>query len=149
MSAGNKRGLAESSFAYHHSVEIKSSRVCGWEINAGNESFLFAPRVQVKMNQMEEKSSKDFVTAGNILEIKSAAVYFLNRVRKEKEAGCVPSRSPELIHLDTDSENIPNPFYTQATADKLPELFAFILWTSTCVCTNMRCFKDMVRTSLA
>lgn len=38
------------------------------------------------MSKMKEKTSKDFVTAGNILEIKSAAVYFLSRVQEEKEA---------------------------------------------------------------
>lgn len=116
-------------------------RVCRWEINTVNEWLQFAPRMKEKRNKMKQKSSKDFVTARRISEIKSAAVSFLNRVQERGSfLNCrAPSRNPELIHLDTESENIPTPFYTQATADKPQEQCAFMLRTP-----NLRLYQYCV-----
>lgn len=90
------------------------------------------PEFQETRNKMKERTSKDLVKAAKYLENKTSSSLFSVRGKKRGSCSncCVPSRRPELIHLDTESENIPNPLYTQATADKLAEQCDFILWTS-------------------
>lgn len=108
---------------------------------------------ECKKNENERKDFKRFSDSWKYLGNKISSSLFsepcAGRERSSFLNCCVPSRSPELIHLDTESENIPNPFYTQAAADKTTRTICLhFVDPKTSIYTNIWCFKDMLKTSL-